>query len=199
MQAYRNWRNRLILFNDVDIVTMIETEKDGVALPHIIRAANRKSFREIHDEIRAVQAEPIRSEQKRGLDKWGPRTLRFARDFFYWALRQNPHWLKKYAGTVVITAVGMFGQGGGWGLGFLPMHTLGLTLGGISEKPALVDGQIAPREYLSLIISLDHDIVDGAPAARFTQRLREIVERGDGLKGSGVRHGRPRPTGVKQT
>jgi hypothetical protein len=64
MQAYRNWRNQLILFDDVDVVTMIETEVGGVALPHIIRAANRKTFREIHDEIRGIQAKPERSEQK---------------------------------------------------------------------------------------------------------------------------------------
>jgi pyruvate/2-oxoglutarate dehydrogenase complex dihydrolipoamide acyltransferase (E2) component len=56
-----------------------------------------------------------------------------------------------------------------------------LTLGGISEKPGVVDGHIAIREYLSLTISFDHDIIDGAPAARFTQRLKDLIERGFGL------------------
>ena len=49
VQAYCNWRHQLIVFDDVDVVTLIETERGGVALPHVIRAANRKSFREIHD------------------------------------------------------------------------------------------------------------------------------------------------------
>jgi hypothetical protein len=54
-------------------------------------------------------------------------------------------------------------------------------VGGIGEKPGVVDGQIALREYLSLTISFDHDIIDGAPAARFTERLKELIESGYGL------------------
>src|SRR5512139_2310217 len=64
VQAYQDWRRRLIVFDEVDVVTLIETERGGVALPHIIRAANRKSFREIHAEIRTVQSQPVRSEQR---------------------------------------------------------------------------------------------------------------------------------------
>lgn len=181
VQAYRNWRKQLVEFHDVDVVTMIEAERGGVAIPHIVRAANRKSFREIHDEIRAIQAQPRRSQQTGGFARLGTRPPAFVRDLFYWALRQNPHWFKRQAGTVIITSVGMFGQGGGWGLGFLPMHTLGLTLGGIAERPALIDGQLVNREYLSITVSADHDIVDGAPAARFAQSLKELVESGYGL------------------
>ena len=70
VQAYRNWRNQLIVFPDVDVATLIETEVGGVALPHIIRAANRKSFPEIHSEIRGVQAEPSTSAQS-GITRWG--------------------------------------------------------------------------------------------------------------------------------
>jgi pyruvate/2-oxoglutarate dehydrogenase complex dihydrolipoamide acyltransferase (E2) component len=33
-----------------------------------------------------------------------------------------------------------------------------------------------PRECLDLTASVDHDLVDGAPAARFARRLREIIE-----------------------
>ena len=49
-----------------------------------------------------------------------------------------------------------------------------------------MDGQIAIRDYLSLTISFDHDIIDGAPAARFTQRLKELIESGYGLDDSTV-------------
>jgi hypothetical protein len=61
-----------------------------------------------------------------------------------------------------------------------------VTVGGIGEKPALVDGRVASREYLSLTISVDHEVVDGAPAARFTQRLKELIESGYGLDGIAV-------------
>jgi len=187
VQAYRNWRNQLVLFDDVDVVTLIETKVGGVALPHIIRAANRKTFREVHDEIRAIQARPARSAQSGGLAAWAPRVPAFVRDLFYWAIRQNPHRLKEIQGTAVVTSVGMFGQGGGWGITFLPYHTLGLTVGGIATKPGVVEGRIEIREYLNLTISLDHDIVDGAPAARFAQHLQELIESGYGLYEAGDR------------
>jgi 2-oxoacid dehydrogenases acyltransferase (catalytic domain) len=67
-----------------------------------------------------------------------------------------------------ITAVGMFGKGVGWGIP-PALPTLMITLGGIGEKPGVVDGHIAIREYLSLTISFDHEIIDGTPAARFTE------------------------------
>jgi pyruvate/2-oxoglutarate dehydrogenase complex dihydrolipoamide acyltransferase (E2) component len=182
VQAYQDWRRRLIVFNEVDVVTLIETERGGVALPHIIRAANRKTFRQIHDEIRAIQTKPMRSAQRSSLPmRLGPHLPAIFRRVFYGLLLKSPQRLKRYSGTCLVTSVGMFGQGGGWGLGFLPMHTLGLTVGGIAQKPGVIDGRIEIREYLNLTITFDHDIVDGAPAARFAQRLKELLESGYGL------------------
>jgi len=51
-------------------------------------------------------------------------------------------------------------------------------VGGIGEKPGVVDGHIAIRDYLSLTISFDHEVIDGAPAVRFTERLKELIESG---------------------
>ena len=82
----------------------------------------------------------------------------------------------------MVTSVGMFGRGGGWGIGFLPTHNLGITVGGISQKPGVKDGKIQVREFLNLTISFDHDIIDGAPAARFTQSLVELIETAAVLK-----------------
>jgi hypothetical protein len=184
LHAYRDWRNRLVAFNDVDVVILVEPEAGAYAFPHIIRAANRKSFREIHDEIRTVQAQPEKSVQKSGIfARLGLLLPGFVRGLFYRTLLMNPHWVKKYTGTVVITAVGMFGKGGGWGLFTTPFHTLQVTVGGIAEKPALVDGQLVLREYLCLTLTIDHLVVDGAPAARFTQCFKELVESGYGLCG----------------
>ena len=99
---------------------------------------------------------------------------------FSWIGRRYPQLWKKYVGTVGITAVGMFGKGAAWGIP-PAIPTLMITLGGIGEKPVLVDGHIALRDYLSLTISFDHDMIDGAPAARFTERLKELIESGYGL------------------
>jgi pyruvate/2-oxoglutarate dehydrogenase complex dihydrolipoamide acyltransferase (E2) component len=102
-----------------------------------------------------------------------------------WMTERSPQVRKKYRGTVALTTVGMFMKGAGWGIP-LSDHSLWMTVGGISEKPGVVDGHIAIRDYLSLTISFDHDIVDGAPAARFTQRLKELIESGYGLDDSMV-------------
>jgi pyruvate/2-oxoglutarate dehydrogenase complex dihydrolipoamide acyltransferase (E2) component len=80
----------------------------------------------------------------------------------------------------MVTAVGMFGRGGGWGIP-VSNFTLTVTVGGIVKKPGVFDGEIAIREYLDLTLSIDHDIVDGAPAARFVQRFRELLESGEEL------------------
>jgi pyruvate/2-oxoglutarate dehydrogenase complex dihydrolipoamide acyltransferase (E2) component len=79
----------------------------------------------------------------------------------------------------------MFGTGGGWGI--TPTnYTLQLTVGGIARKPGLTeDDEIEPREYLHVTATFDHDVVDGAPAARFLERLRELVEGAHGLDPDG--------------
>ena len=176
MQAYRTWWEKLVIFDDVDVNTMFEVEVDGrkIIRPHIIRAVNKKTFRDIHEEIRAFQNQHERGREGNFIG-WFVLLPAFIRRFFLGVLFKNPHWLKEMNGTVSLTAIGMFGNGGGWGIP-VSNHTLQITLGGVSEKPRFVHGQIENREYLCVTISIDHDIVDGAPAARFVQRLKELVE-----------------------
>lgn len=183
LHAYRDWRGRLVLFDDVDVVTLVESEVDAVAIPHVVRAAHRRSVREIHDELRRVQAEPGTSAQRSGaLARLSPVVPAFLRRLVFRLLRRNPHWLKRTAGTTLVTAVGMFGMGAGWALGIVPLHTLCLTVGGISWRPGLVDGRVEPREVLALTASVDHDVVDGAPAARFASHLRQLIEEAEVLR-----------------
>jgi hypothetical protein len=159
-------------------VVEIEMEGRKVTLPHFIRATNKRTVREIHDEIRAVQAKPEKTREFGAL--WFARLPRFVRDVFYGVVYRNPRWLKKSFCTVGVTAIGMFGKGGGWAIPF-GVHTLDVALGGIAEKPGVVDGRIEIREYLDVTLSFDHDVIDGAPAARFTQRFKELVESAYGL------------------
>jgi len=184
MQAYRTWREQLVIFDDVDVNTMFEVEvrrrgavaTDGhkIIRPHILRAVNKKTLRDIHEEIRAFQ-----SEHKHGREAnfigWFVLLPAFIRRFFLGMLFKSPHRLKDMNGTVSLTSVGMFGNGGGWGIP-VSNHTLQITLGGIAEKPAFVNDQVEKREYLCVTVSVDHDIVDGAPAARFIQRFKELIE-----------------------
>jgi len=104
----------------------------------------------------------------------------FIRVAIFGAFEKSPHLMKRVEGTVMVTAVGMFGKGVGWRIP-LTNYTLGVALGGIGEKPGVADGRIEIREYLSMTISVNHDIIDGAPLARFATRFKELVEKGSGL------------------
>jgi pyruvate/2-oxoglutarate dehydrogenase complex dihydrolipoamide acyltransferase (E2) component len=185
VQACRQGSKHLILFDEVDVYTPIERDVAGQKqiIGYTIRAANRKTFPEIHHEIRAAQVEDVAKALERYQVFQSLPTLLWR--FLVWVLGRYPQVQKKYGGTVGLTAVGMFGEGAGWGI---PSASpiLMITVGGIGEKPGVVDGQIAIREYLSLTISFDHEIIDGAPAARFTERLKELIESGYGLDDSTV-------------
>ncbi|MXV61276.1 dehydrogenase [Natronorubrum sp. JWXQ-INN-674] len=176
INAYRDWRGRIIQFDDVDVMVLIEVELDGnrIGVPHVIRAANRRSLQSIHDEIRTVQADPD-DRQQPGLAPLAFRLPGPVRRLFFRLPQWFPRRWKRIGGTVAVSSVGMFGTGGGWGI--TPTnYTLQLTVGGIGQKPGVVNGDIEPREYLSLTATFDHDVVDGAPATRFVQRLKELVE-----------------------
>lgn len=181
MHGYRDWRNRLVIFHEVDVNTLVEVEVDGrrIIRPRIIRAVNTKTVWELHRELRAFQGASEQSREAQFLRAF-VRLPWVVRQLFYLVLFKDPQLLKEYLGTVALSSIGMFGSGGFWGIP-VPNHTLQLTLGGIAEKPGIVEGRIEVREYLSVTISFDHDIVDGAPAARFAQLWKELVECGDGL------------------
>ena len=184
VHACLNWRNQLIIFDDVDVMLSIEIDvgEEKFPLVHSVRAVNRRMVRDMHDEIRAVQANPTASVAARGpLMRWFYLLPAVLRRSLYRIVLRSPHRWKQYAGTVGLTSVGMFGSGGGWGLG-MPNHTLSVTLGGSARKPGVVDDRIEPRDYLSLTLSFDHDIVDGAPAARFARRFSQLIEEAYGLE-----------------
>jgi pyruvate/2-oxoglutarate dehydrogenase complex dihydrolipoamide acyltransferase (E2) component len=183
MHAYRQG-NKLVLFDEVDITTVIEHEvgDEKIATPYVFRAVNKRTLRDIHREMRAAQADKVK-KFKQGIP-WYENVFfslpQFIRVAIFGAFGKSPHLMKKIEGTVIVTAVGMFGNGIGWGIP-LTNYTLGIALGGIGEKPGVVDGRVEIREYLSMTISVDHDIIDGAPLARFAARLRELIEDGFGL------------------
>jgi len=190
MHAYRSWRSQLVIFDEVDVNMLFEVEVAGKKMirPHILRAVNKKNVLALHQEIRAFQNQHESSPESNFIT-WFVRLPGFVRRLFLWALFKNPRLLKEYYGTVLVTSIGMFGTGAGWGIP-VTNHSLQLTLGGIGEKPGVVDHTVVVRDYLSVTISFDHDVIDGAPAARFTERLKNLIESGYGLcestQGSGL-------------
>ncbi len=185
MHAYRKG-SKLIVYDQVDIAVDIERQVAGgkaPVYPHVVKGANRKTLREIHDEVRA---------SRDGVDpslmaKWTARYWylpAFVRGIMWRRWLGSPHWRKRLTGTVGISSLGMFGKGASWGIP-ISMYTLSIVVGGIAERAAITGGQLEAREYLSITASFDHDIIDGAPAARFTQRLKELIENGYGIIDTG--------------
>ena len=85
-------------------------------------------------------------------------------------------------GVVAVTAVGMFGAGSMW-LVPLTNATVTVAIGSISKRLVLVEGNPVEHEFLCLTISFAHDIIDGAPAARFARRFIELLSGGSEISG----------------
>jgi pyruvate/2-oxoglutarate dehydrogenase complex dihydrolipoamide acyltransferase (E2) component len=183
VHALRDWRGRLVMFDEVDVTTIVETEVDGRAFPlaHVVRGTERRPARELHDELRAVQAQglgavPAATRLASRLALRAPAALR--RAVLAAALRV-PDLARRHTGTVLLSSIGMFGGGAAWGLSAAGLHGLSILVGGIGPRAAPDGG--APREVLCLTVSADHAIVDGAPLARFVRDLRERLEAAAGL------------------
>lgn len=79
-------------------------------------------------------------------------------------------------GTFTVSNLGMFGIDGFTPILNLPQAAI-LGIGRIVEEPIVESGRIAIGHTLTLSLTFDHRVVDGAPAARWLQRLCErIVE-----------------------
>jgi len=64
--------------------------------------------------------------------------------------------------------------------GFTPVINLPeaaiLGVGRIIPKPVVVDNQVVIRKMMTLSLAFDHRLTDGAPAARFQQYIKELIE-----------------------
>ena len=80
-------------------------------------------------------------------------------------------------GTFTITNLGMFGVEG-----FTPVINLPecciLGVGRIVRKPVVVDDDdtVAVRPSMTISLAFDHRVIDGAPAARFFDRIAQSIE-----------------------
>lgn len=185
IHGYLSRKNKLICFDDVDCCLPIEINLNDHLFPfiHILRSINKRSYQDIEQEIRYAKEAGIKNpeyQKQQNIMRWFLRLPSFMRKLFYGQIIRDPQRFKKHMGTIAVTAVGMFGAGSGWGLGLLN-HTLEIVIGGNSQKPHYIKGKIEKREFLSITIVVDHDVVDGAPGARFAKDLKDLVEKGYGL------------------
>ena len=174
--AYRNLFNQLVLFRDVDVSVPIErhVEHTSEVVPSIIRMANKKTVVEIDREIEQLKRLPVGNRHTvvaMRLYRWLPRLL--GRMCFRLVGRM-PTIVRRSFGTVMVTSVGMFGTGAGWAMPICT-HTVNIAIGSLVKR--------SDHEYLCITVSFDHDIIDGAPAARFIHRFKRLLERAEFLPG----------------
>lgn len=175
--------NRLILLDDINISVMIEREIDGTKVPEPLGIKNtgEKTVKEIQDEIRNAQNDAGNKIGNLTGTTWIKYIPGFLLKTFVKLANRNIKMAKRY-GKVAVTAIGMYLNSSSW---FIPhgTATVLLTIGSISnELVQQENGQIESKEMLHVTASFDHEIIDGAPAARFMSRFEEILKSGDLLK-----------------
>ena len=126
----------------------IATSTDqGLVVP-VVKAAERKSIFEIAGEISELAAKA--RDRKASADE-----------------------LK--GSTFSITNIGSAG-----GMFFTPIinypEAAILGVGRISEKPVVKNGEIVVGQVLSLSLSIDHRLIDGEPAQRFVNYVKQLLE-----------------------
>ncbi|MCJ2513786.1 MAG: 2-oxo acid dehydrogenase subunit E2 [Candidatus Thermoplasmatota archaeon] len=186
----RQGRRNTISFDDVDIPIPVERtiNDDQITMAYIIRKANTKSVLEITKEVRDIQKEKIDfknhilGENLTSFEKIILSSPLFVKKIAIYLARKNALFRKKHIGTVGVTAIGMKGKFPGWAIPLSGATASTIVVGGINKKPGVVNNKIEIREYLHLTITVDHDIVDGGPLARFVDRLIELIENNYGLE-----------------
>ncbi len=135
----------LILHNNVHIGFAVETEA-GLMAP-VLRDVPEKSLRQITAETASL-IEGARQE------RLGNEAMQ--------------------GGTFTVTNLGMYGIDAFTPIINLPQAAI-LGIGRIVCKPAVHEGEVVARQMVALSLTFDHRIVDGAPAARFLNTVREYV------------------------
>lgn len=171
-------RGRLVTLSDVTIGVLVERTIAGEHVPEplAIHSADSMTVGELTARLR--DAQNAHDDRLGGLS--GATWVRFIPSFLFRVMirvaSRSVRMAQRY-GVVTVTSVGMFAGGTMW---LLPLSasTVALAVGGIAERPATTDEGICGVEHLCLTVSFDHDIVDGAPAARFTNGLAELITSG---------------------
>jgi pyruvate/2-oxoglutarate dehydrogenase complex dihydrolipoamide acyltransferase (E2) component len=193
VHAYRDWRGRLIEHCQVDVATLIEIDtSDGpFGLVHVVRDADIRSVAEISAELRAVKSDAPTATPGRLLTRVAPILGRVPGLYraMYWIMRRSRR-AHLATGTVQVSAIGMFADGGGFAIAPPTVASLLIVVGGLSQRPCVVGGRVEIRDVLEVTVTIDHNVVDGAPATRFGAELRRLLHNAAALSPAASRSAR---------
>ena len=182
---------RMVRFEDVDVSVPVEVQTERGPHPRevVIRRAQDLSPGEVYAQLEQARSRHAQTGALGTEDRWARKTMRM----FSWLPRvlrvalirhtiRSAFRVKARAGTTLVTSVGKFADVPGFAFTYSTGPRAAIfVVGGVSERPWLLNGQVTARQVLSLSLVIDHDLVDGAPAARFATRLRTLIETGHGL------------------
>jgi len=132
--------------DEVHIGLAVDTDR-GLLVPHVVDA-DKKGLSEIARDVRAMA-----ERAKTG--------------------KSLPDELS--GGTFTITNLGAYDVDAFTPIINFPEVAI-LGVGRIKPVPAVVDGEIVIRQHVWLSLTFDHRLVDGAPAARFLQAIKQMIE-----------------------
>jgi pyruvate/2-oxoglutarate dehydrogenase complex dihydrolipoamide acyltransferase (E2) component len=174
-------------FEDVDLNVPVELEASSGVAPHlvVVRRAGQKSLQQIYGDVEAARAQFAANAAVGREDRWAQRFMRllmlvpkFMRRWLMRTITARPLMVKRMTGTTFLTSVAKFAELRGFVLPYVagPIAT-SFAIGSTADKPLVHNGEIRVRRCMHMTVAFNHDIVDGGPAARFTTRLAELIER----------------------
>ena len=169
--------NHILSFDRVDIGATVERHwQDRTILDIVVvRDADRTSCAQITEVLHRAKYGPGQPHPQSALTRQMMRLPGPLRRTAIRVAATRPAIAATFGPAVGVTSIGMFSNGWGWAIPLAPL-TLIATIGGVVDRPVVRDGQVVARPILPLTLSFDHALIDGAPAARFTETLRALVE-----------------------
>jgi pyruvate dehydrogenase E2 component (dihydrolipoamide acetyltransferase) len=166
-----------VSYNDLLLYILGRALRDHPRINASIEGDSIKVWRRIHvglavDTDRGLLVPVVQDVDRKGLAELALETRALAERAQ--AGQSSPDELQ--GGTFTLTNLGMYGIDAFTPLINLPESAI-LGVGRIKVQPAFVGNQVVARHMVWLSLSFDHRLVDGAPAARFLQRVVQLIER----------------------
>jgi pyruvate dehydrogenase E2 component (dihydrolipoyllysine-residue acetyltransferase) len=167
----------IVSYNDVFIYVLSRALREHPQLNTSMDGDTIKVWRRIHvglavDTERGLLVPVVRDADTKGLAQLGQETQQMIERAQ--AGRSTPDDLS--GGTFTLTNLGMYGIDAFTPIINLPECAI-LGVGRITRQPVMIGDRVVGRHTVWLSLSFDHRLVDGAPAARFLQRVVQLVER----------------------